>query len=264
MPGRFANQVAIITGASSGIGWSLAKILAGEGAKVGLVARRKDKLDALVEEIRQAGGTAFAVPANVGDREQTVAAIRQLAKELGPVDLLIANAGVGVSTMLDPVNVEDVEAMFRINVFGMVYAIEAVLPDMLRRGKGHLAGVSSMASYIGLPAQSGYCASKAAINSYLEGLRRHLRPRGITVTTICPSFVKTPMTDHHQFNMPWILEPDDAARRIARALWRKRKVYNFPWQMNLLMKLTYLAPEWLLQMIVGKYEDKVPYRPIVS
>src|SRR5262249_29868166 len=152
----------------------------------------------------------------IGDRQQTVAAIHELADTLGPVDLLVANAGVSTSTELDPPNTADVEAMFRVNVLGMVYAFEAVLPDMLRRPKGPLAALSSLASYKGLPGQAGYCASKAAINTYLEALRIQLRGRGVAVTTICPGFIRTPMTATHQFHMPFLMEPADAARRIAR------------------------------------------------
>jgi len=262
MPGWFAEQTAVITGASSGLGWELAKTLAGEGCKVGLLARRKDKLDTLVAEIHQAGGTAAAATADIGDRHQTVAAIHELADTLGPVDLLVANAGVSTSTELDPPNTADVEAMFRVNVLGMVYAFEAVLPDMLRRQKGHLAALSSLASYKGLPGQAGYCASKAAINTYLEALRIQLRGRGVAVTTICPGFIRTPMTATHQFHMPFLMEPADAARRIARGLYRKQKVLNFPLPTALLMKLTWLAPDWMMKLCVGGYEDRGTRVPI--
>src|SRR5262249_26514924 len=165
-------------------------------------------------EIRQGGGMAAIAAASVSDRAQATTAIEDLRAQLGPVDLLIANAGIGMPTLLDASNVEDVEEMFRVNVFGVVYAIEAVLPDMLGRGRGHLAAVSSLAAYKGMPGESGYCASKAAVNIYMEGLRIHLRNRGIGVTTICPGFVRTPMTAVNQFYMPWLLEADEAARRI--------------------------------------------------
>src|SRR5947208_509081 len=151
----FANQVAVVTGASSGIGWSLARVLAAEGARVGLVARRQDQLDALAAEIRARGGTAAVAAADVGDRRQAVGAIHQLAAQLGPVDLLVANAGVGAPTLLEPLNVETVEKMVRVNLLGVVYAIEAVLPSMLERRHGHLAAVSSLAAYKGLPGESG-------------------------------------------------------------------------------------------------------------
>ena len=111
---------------------------------------------------------------------------------------------------------EMIEKMVRVNLLGVVYAIEAVLPAMLERQRGHLSAVSSLAAYKGLPGESGYRATKAAVNSYLEGLRIQLASRGIAVTTICPGFVKTPMTDVNNFKMPWLITADDAARRIVR------------------------------------------------
>jgi short-subunit dehydrogenase len=257
----FANQVAVITGASSGIGWALAKVLAAEGCKIGLVARRKDKLQTLAREICQTGRTAEYAAADVGDRSQTLTAIHGLAAQLGPIDLLIANAGVGMPTRLDPMNVRDIEEMFRVNTLGVVYAIEAVLPEMLRRGRGHLAAVSSLASYKGMPGESAYCASKAAVNYYLEGLRIHLRDKGIAVTTLCPGFVRTPMTAVNDFHMPWLLDADEAARRMVRVMHQRRKVYNFPWQTNLLMKLTRWLPDWIMARTMHQYNENPPFPP---
>ncbi len=223
-----------------------------------LLARRREQLDALAQEITQAGGTAAAAPADVSDRGQTLSAVQEISARLGPVDLLIANAGVGAPTLLEPFNVADVEKMFRVNLLGVIYSIEAVLPHMLQRGRGHLVAVSSMAAYKGLPGESAYCASKAAVNTYMEGLRIHLRNRGIAVTTICPGFVRTPMTAVNQFHMPWLLEADDAARRIARAIHRRRKVYNFPWQLSLVMKLTRWLPDWVLARTMQEYNEHPP------
>jgi short-subunit dehydrogenase len=254
----FANQVAIITGASSGIGWALAKVLAAQKCKVGLVARRREKLVELANEITQAGGTVAIAAADVGDRTQIVAAIHELGTRLGPVDLLIANAGVGMPTLVEPFNVADMERMFGVNVFGTLYAIEAVLPDMVRRQRGHLAAVSSLAAYKGMPGESGYSASKAAVNTFMEGLRIRLRDYGIAVTTICPGFVRTPMTAVNQFYMPWLLEADEAARRIVRALHHRRKVYNFPWQTALLMKMTHWLPDWVLARAMREYNANPP------
>jgi short-subunit dehydrogenase len=257
----FTDQVAIITGASSGIGWALARVLAAEGYKVGLVARRQEKLATLARAICQAGGHAAFAAADVGDRGKMLAAIHGLATQLGPVDLLIANAGVGMPTRLEPMNVLDIEEMFRVNTLGVVYAIEAVLPEMLCRGRGHLAAVSSLAAYKGMPGESAYCASKAAVNTYMEGLRIHLRDKGIVVTTLCPGFVRTPMTEVNQFHMPWLLEADVAARRMMRALHRRRKVYNFPWQTSLLMKLTCWLPDWVMALSMREYNENPPFPP---
>lgn len=255
----FANQVAVITGASSGIGWELARCLAAQGCKVGLIARRKDKLEALAQEIGGSGGSAAVAAADVADRDETVVAIHSVCAQLGPADLLIANAGVGWPTLVDPMNMGNIEQMIRVNLLGVVYSIHAVLPSMLERGRGHLAAVSSMAAYKGLPGEAAYCASKAGVNTFMEGMRIHLRDRGIVVTTICPGFVRTPMTAANDFKMPFLLEADETARRIVRALERQRKVYNVPWQMRLMMRATRWAPDWLMARSMRKYNKKPPF-----
>ena len=162
-------------------------------------------------------------------------------------------------TVVDPLNVGHTEKMNRINFLGAVYAVEAVLPGMLQKRTGHLAAVSTLAAYKGLPGESGYCASKAAVNVYMEGLRIQLRDRGIHVTIICPGFVRTPMTAANKFHMPYLLEADDAARRILRALHRRRKVYNFPWQLSLLMKLTRWLPDWVVARTMQSYNENPPF-----
>jgi short-subunit dehydrogenase len=254
----FANQVAVITGASSGIGWELAKVLSNHGCAVGLLARRQDRLEELAGAIRAAGGRAAAAQADVSQRAETVAAIRRLRDELGPVQLLIANSGIGQPTQLQPMNMGEVDYMIRVNFLGVVYAIEAVLPEMLERNQGHLAAISSLASYKGMPGESGYCASKAAVNVYMEGLRIQLRQRGIAVTTVCPGFIKTPMTDVNVFRMPFLMSAEKAARKIVRALVKKKKVYNFPWQTALLMKSTRWLPDWLVAKILSGYTEDRP------
>jgi short-subunit dehydrogenase len=259
VPMSFVGQVAIITGASSGIGWALARALASEGCKIGLVARRREQLADLAEQIEKSGGTAAIAVTDVADRSQVVAAIHDITARLGPVDLLIANAGVGAPTTIEPFNVADIEKMFRVNVLGVVYSLEAVLPQMLQRRRGHVAAISSLAAYKGLPGESAYTSSKAAVNVFMEGLRIQLRSKGIAVTTICPGFVKTPMTEVNEFKMLWLLTAEEAARRIIRALKRKRKVYNFPWQTALLMRLTRWAPDWLLERLMHTYNEDPPF-----
>jgi short-subunit dehydrogenase len=254
----FANRVAVVTGASSGIGLELARELARQGAQVGLIARRFDKLEELAAELRGKGATVVAAGADVGNREQVLAAVDAIRQELGPIDLMVANAGVGAPTLLEPFNVFDVEQMFRINVLGVIYSIESVLPGMLARKQGHIAAVSSLAAYKGLPGESAYGATKAAVNTYLEGLRIQLAPKGIHVTTICPGFIKTPMTDVNDFHMPFLLTAEVAARRIVGALRRRVKVYNFPLRMNLLMGLIARLPDWMVNWLMASYNEKPP------
>jgi len=244
---NFRGKTVVITGASSGIGNALAVALAAQGAKVGIIARRVELLDQLAAKIHNTGGTVASATVDVGDREQLHTAIRELEAKLGPTDLLIANAGVGVYSGADPMNVPGVEQMMRVNYLGVVYAFEAVLPGMLARGKGHLAAVSSLAAYKGLPGSAGYCASKAAVNNFCEGLRIELAPRGVAVTTICPGFIRTEMTAKNVQPMPFMLEADVAAKRILNALGKRKKVFNFPWIMYRLMRFTRFLPDRMIQ-----------------
>lgn len=247
------GKVALVTGASSGIGWALAKALAAEGCRVGLVARREEPLEQLAAEIGAAAHVAVADVSNRGSVEAAVASVRS---SLGPVDLAFANAGVGKPTLLDPVNVADVEAMFQVNVLGLVYLFAAVLPDMLARKSGRLVAISSLAGYRGLPGESAYCASKAAVNSYMDGLRIHLRGTGVFATTICPGFVHTPMTAMNTFHMPGVMSADAAASRIVRAVKKGKKVFNFPWRVSLMTKLSRWLPDGLMNRVMGDYNEE--------
>ena len=242
--------VALITGASSGIGLELARRLATEGTKVALVARRKDLLEGLAAEIHAAGGTALPLPCDVRERMPMHAAVAQAARELGPIDLLIANAGVGHIIPADSFDAALFEDTIRTNLLGPVYAIEAVLPSMLSRHEGHIVGVSSMAAYRGFPMTHAYCASKSALNMFLEGLRAEIFDRGVRITTVCPGFVRTPMTARQRGAMPFLLEADEAARRILRAVRAGRRVYNFPWPMAALMTVVRMLPSAVLDRAV--------------
>jgi len=253
MSTKLTGQVAVVTGASSGIGWALAKALAAEGCRVGLLARREEPLKTLAAEIVAAGGTAFPTVADVTKRESIEAGVAAVRAALGPIDLAVANAGVGKPTLLEPVNVADVEAMFRVNVLGLVYTFAAVMPEMLSRKSGRLVAVSSLAGYRGLPGESAYCASKAAVNVYTDGLRIHLRGTGVSATTICPGFVHTPMTAMNTFHMPGVMTAEAAARRIVWAIKRGKKVDNFPWRLHLLTKLSRWVPDGFINWMMGDY-----------
>lgn len=252
----FAGKVVCITGASSGIGWAVARELARQGAKVGALARREERLRQLCDEIRATGGTAEYAVADAADRTAVHAGLKSLADRLGPCDVLVANAGVGAHNTATDLNVEAAEQVIRTNLIAPMYAFEAVLPEMLRRKSGHLVGVSSVAAFKGLPTAAAYSASKAGLNAYLESIRISLRRKKIAVTTICPGFVKTEMTANTEW-MPWVLEADVAARKIVRAIERRRKVYCFPRRMRALMRVTGWLPDWVMAKMIPEK------RPIV-
>jgi short-subunit dehydrogenase len=250
----FAGKVVCITGASTGIGRSLAIEFSRSGAKVGVLARREDRLRQLCEEIRAAGGTAEFATADATDRAATTNALRSLTDRLGPCDVLVANAGVGASNSAIDLNVTGAESVIRTNLLGPMYAFEAVLPDMLARRSGHLVGVSSVAAFKGLPGAAAYCASKAGLNAYLESLRITLRSKKIAVTAICPGFIRTDMTAKNT-RMIWVLEPDFAARKIVRAIARRKKIYCFPKRMRWLIELTRWLPDKFVARSIPVIED---------
>jgi short-subunit dehydrogenase len=244
------GRVTIVTGASSGIGRALAFRLASSGCRVGLIARRGDLIDGAAREIGAAGGVAAAAAADVGDRPALRAAIAELESRLGPIDVMVANAGFGAPTQLAPLNTDDVEQTIRVNVLGVIYSIEAVLPGMIARKSGHLVAISSLGAFKGLPGESAYCASKAAVNAYMEGLRIALRTKGVVVATVCPGFVETPMTKMNSA-MPFMMSADAAARRIARLIEKRRGgVYRFPLPMSILMSVIARLPDAIVARLV--------------
>jgi NAD(P)-dependent dehydrogenase (short-subunit alcohol dehydrogenase family) len=217
-------QVTVVTGASSGIGRSLALRLARQRGAIALLARRAALLEALAEEIAAAGGRALAVPCDVTDPAQVRAAFARVADRLGPVDRLVANAGGGEKSYVDSFSAAQIERTLALNVGGTASCIEAVLPGMLARGHGHLVATSSMAAARGLPNAAAYSAAKAALSRMMESLRIELRPRGIDVTLIHPGFVRKP----GRKRKPLQIELEAATERMCRAIVARRADDSFP------------------------------------
>ncbi len=245
------GEVCLITGASTGLGKGLALRLARDGYAVGLVARRRELLEEVAGEIAAAGGRAGVYPCDVADRGAVLEAIRRCQAELGPVDLLIANAGISMNTRLDPFDVPAVERVIGINLLGSIFATEGVLPGMLRRGKGHVVAVASLAGFAGLPLSAAYSASKGGMINFFESLRLDLRGSGVDVTVLCPGFVKTPMTAHNRHPMPFLLELDDAVERMVRAIRKRRKSLAFPRRLAAIVWGARLLPRPLYDRIAG-------------
>ena len=247
------SKVVFITGASSGFGSALAKLYAENGDAVALIARRKERIESLADSIVAAGGTAIALPCDVTVREQVHEAVKLCEAQLGPVDLLIANAGVAHRTRARNFDAEAVKKTFDVNLFGAVYCFEAVLPGMIERDRGHLVGISSLAGYRGVPGAVAYCSSKAALNNMMESLRVELYKTNVNVTTICPGYVKTEMTAEVETPMPFLLELDDAAKRIYRAINRTKTEYAFPWPMAFLTRFARYVPNAIYDRLVGHF-----------
>ena len=241
----------MITGASSGIGKGLALEIAARGGRLGLLARREDVLNELVGEITKRNGTSVAVAADVRDPQAVKAAVDRVARELGPIDVMIANAGIGVTDHAANLNPNQVAEVININVLGAVNSVAAVLPEMVERGSGQLVAISSLAGYRGLAKSAAYCASKAALSSFFESLRIDLRHTGVKVTIIYPGFIKTPLTSGRQAKMPYLMELDDAVKKIVLAIEKEKKSYAFPWQLATIVRSGLIMPpsmyDWIAE-----------------
>ncbi|MEV0442549.1 SDR family oxidoreductase [Streptomyces spectabilis] len=193
------GRVAVVTGASSGIGAATARLLAAQGARVALLARRADRLTGHVAAIEAAGGTAFAVPADVTEPDAVTAAADRVREQYGRVDLLVNNAGLALPDLLGQGGA-NWRRMIEVNVSGAFAVTEAFVPDLVaaaaERGHADLVTISSAAATSVLPGFGGYAASKAAVSHLLRNLRAELSPKDVRVTTIEPGTVDTELRDH--------------------------------------------------------------------
>ncbi|HEY5993429.1 MAG TPA: SDR family oxidoreductase [Gallionellaceae bacterium] len=230
----------VISGASSGIGLALARHYLERGAKVAALARRGSLLEELTNHYP---GRVHVVALDVRDAAALQAAASEIIARNGAPDLVIANAGVSHGTLTDDLADASVfQDIMDTNVLGMVKTFQPFLAPMRVAKRGTLVGIASVAGFRGMPGSGAYSASKAAAITYLESLRVDLRDSGIKVITICPGYIKTPMTDVNVHPMPFIIEADDAARRMARVIARKQSFAVIPWQMGLVGRVLKLMP----------------------
>jgi short-subunit dehydrogenase len=243
-----------ITGASTGIGEALARHYAGSDTEIGLFARRRDLLDKLAASLP---GRSAVYAADITDVPAIAAAARDFLARFGAPDLVIANAGISVGTRGE--DIEDVDKLRRVldvNVAGLAATLAAFAPSMRAAGAGTLCGIASVAGFRGLPGAGAYSTSKAAAISWLESLRAELAGSGVSVVTICPGYIDTPMTQVNRYRMPFIISAEDAARRFAGAIAAKRRLTVIPWQMALVSLLMRAMPGWLYDRIMARAPRK--------
>jgi short-subunit dehydrogenase len=248
----WSQRVVFITGASSGIGHALAVELGRRGARLGLLARRREALERIVADVEGAGGRGLALPADVKDAGAVQSAADQLRERFGHIDVLIANAGIGTTTDGAELQAGEFAEVINVNVIGVANSVAAVVPAMVARHQGQLVAISSLAAYRGLPKSGAYCASKAAVSALFESLRLDLQAKGIDVTIIHPGFIKTPLTEGRHAQMPFLMELDDATRKIVRAIEERRKSYAFPWQLASIVRFGMILPISLYDRIAAR------------
>ena len=239
----------VITGASSGIGEALARHYASPASTLGLISRRNFPY--------ALGGTVVPYAVDVTDVPALERAAADFVARFGPPDLVIANAGVGVGTHSDELaDVGKLRRVLEVNLIGLAATLAAFAPAMRSAGRGTLAGIASVAGFRGLAGNGAYCASKAAAITWLESLRTELRGSGVSVVCICPGYVDTPMTRVNRYRMPFLLPPEEAARRIARAIAAKRRLAVIPWQMAAVSVLLRVMPGWLYDRLAARAPRK--------
>lgn len=228
------GKVAVITGASSGMGRLLALRVAREGARVALVARREQHLKELAVDIGQAGSEALVIPCDIAERAQVFAAAEQILQHFGHVDVLVNNAGYGRHRRFLEWDLDDMERMLKVNFLGSLYWTKALLPQMVERHTGWLVFMASVAGKIGVPEESAYVASKFALVGLAEALSLEVEDAGVHVLMVCPGAINTDFFDAEALErLPPVarrsmIEPERVIDAIMRALARGKHEITVP------------------------------------
>ena len=249
---REQPQHVLITGASSGIGAALAIEYAGPGVRLALFGRDEGRVREVAEACRAKGALVAAILVDVTDAEAMTTAVI-LVDDAHPLDLVIANAGVSGAMLGDG---RGVAHLFAVNVMGVAHTVEPLLPRLTGRGRGQIALMSSLASFVARPGTAAYCASKAAVRIWGEGLRERLAPHGVAVSVICPGFVDTPLTRRNRFPMPMLLNAAESAALIKARLARDEARIAFPWPMYWGARFAGMLPVWLQHRATGSWPGK--------
>lgn len=254
---NLANKIVVLTGASSGIGYQLAKLLPKENCSLALIARRKNILDELVQDLNDKKIHAKSYQCDVGKIHEVQIAFEKIKKDFGRIDIAILNAGISSRAELNDYSSARAKEIFDINTLGIVNCVEQVLPDFMEQKNGMIVGVTSLAESRGFPKSGFYNASKSAASLLLESLRIELKPYNIKVITVKPGFVRTPMTDKNKFHMPFLMDVEKAAKIIISGIKKGKKIIQFPLPMVMGAKMFKITPDWLFDYLMSK---ELPHR----
>ena len=247
-----------LTGASSGLGWALATEFVRRGATIGLVARRAD----LLERFQSAhpGANIALYPVDVTDTAALHAAAADFIQRHGVPDIVVANAGISAGSVSGLGDLAVFRRVMDVNYLGMVSTFEPFVAEMRHKGRGTLVGIASVAGVRGLPGAGAYSASKAAAMRYLESLRVELHNTGVAVVTIAPGYIRTPMTNHNPYPMPFLMEADAFAIKAVDAMLARRRFVVLPWPMRLVAIALHVLPRFLYDFAFAK----APHKPRMS
>jgi len=247
-----SQELIWITGASQGIGKALALAYAKAGNTVAISARNQDKLQEVVDEAASLTGRILALPCDVTDKEQVAESLNQLIQQERLPDRVILNAGTHQPMAASEFKAETVNKLLTINTMGAAIPLEALLPHYIEQKRGQIAIVASVAGYRGLPTASAYGASKAALINLAESLRSELYSSGVDIRLVNPGFVKTPLTDKNEFDMPFLISVEEAARSITKGLAGKSFEVVFPTRMAIAMSLLKWLPDRIFFPMINK------------
>ncbi len=245
------KPVVLLTGAAHGIGRATALELARRGYPIGIIDRDAGPLEELAGVLRGSGAAVSSAVVDVADKPALAAAVAQIEAALGSIEVLLACAGIGSLTIAPQLETCVLRQTLEVNVVGVAQSIDAVLPGMIARGRGHLIGIASMAGYRGFPWMISYSASKAALIAYLEALRPGLAKRGVTITTVCPGFVRTRMCADIPYQRPVkMIAPEAAALHLVRAVERRPRNCVFPWDMKIGLAILKYMPDFAFDRLM--------------
>jgi short-subunit dehydrogenase len=250
---KLKNKSVLITGASRGIGKALAIELLKNQNNVILIARHTNEIESYVQELSPRTAKAYIYKCDVRLKEEIQKVYEKIKEEVGVPDVAILNAGVGKEMSLTQFNSTIAEEIIQTNFLGMVYFAEQLLPDFIKKGKGILAGISSLADNRGFPRSGLYTASKAAVSIFLESLRAEGKIQDIKIITIKPGFIATAMTAQNNWPMPFLMPPGKAAKIIINGIAKEKRIIRFPIATALLARIIGLIPGRLYEFIASKF-----------
>jgi len=243
------NKTVLITGASSGIGKAVGEKLLQINCNLILTARRNDIIENWVNKLENKKANILILKNDVINKSNVAQTFAKITEEFGNIDVAILNSGIGKNVTTQNFSSQIAEDIINTNFLGVVYWIEQLLPNMMKNKSGIIAPISSLADNRGYSGSGFYCASKAALSIFAEGLSTDLAKFGIKVITIKPGFVKTPMTDQNKFKMPFMISAKKAAEKIISGIEKEKTIIQFPFPTVLGAKIIGMLPNWVYRLI---------------